>query len=761
MSYFENYPSIRYPFGGQSQTTVFQDIGVYIDLIDRAKDDVSFYKEYSIKNADRPDQLSQTLYETPDYYWTFYLMNDDLKLRGWPLSNQALIEKAKKEYPHKVLVTRENMTGRFQIGDIIRGLSSGAHGQIIRRRPDLGQIIVKPIPNPNPGPDESTTAIIPFEDDEDAESIRIVEDADDETAGSPSMKIDRVVDEYNAKHHYENANGEYVDIFPRAPYVQRFKIPISYSPTSHFYINVNADPLAGDPVAIYFNPNLATSATNPTPDDTTIAGIIAAEQAILVPQFTAYGSVPALTQALVDLGQMTTIEKATYDGAAALGQLTLETLAEQIALATSATSVSPLKNFEVNITTNTTTNTTTYAIGDTSDPADGVTSSGAWLFDLNKDVTLSTFDNLDVDLTLNQANAVALLGNLLPGASILQLLFVALQLIEGKKATGLPLSLQEFNVFFTAVFGLQQANASYQAAVLALFTDIINKNLPKYQTSFTNDILDNRIQAEFEYFFIVDKLVDVAGAADVSTIGTVVKYTADDYTAAAADIPAQTVTFTNLATATGNTVGGLTAYLVGIGSLTQPEADAYVASGITLEALIAQLAFGAALAANPPVTKTYYKVLYSDQAIQSTSSETITIFDENSALVTSTVTDFVSKDDAYDELKSIFDDYITANYDTLEPALLTPVTFLERYVEQNNQGRTIKVLKPEVVQEFDAQFRKILGESLAQEVISTTTSQGFSAYAAQPDQPLNGDTIATPSGTAGIATTSSSGSSGY
>lgn len=693
MSYFENYPSIRYPFGGQSQTTVFQDIGVYIDLIDRVKDDVSFYKEYSIKNADRPDQLSQTLYETPDYYWTFYLMNDDLKLRGWPLSNQALLEKAKREYPYKVLVTRENMTGRFQIGDIIRGLSSGAHGQIIRRRPDLGQIIVKPIPNPNPGPDESATAIIPFEDDEDAESIRIVEDADDETAGSPSMKIDRVVDEYNAKHHYENAAGDYVDIFPRAPFVQRFKIPITFSPTNYLYINVTADPLAGDPVAIYFNPNLATSATNPVPDATTIAGIIEAEKAILVPQFTAYGSVPALTQALVDLGQMTLTDKATYDGAAAVGALTLESLAEQLALATSATGSSPLKNFEVN--------TTTYAIADTSDPADGITSTGAWLFDLNKDVTLSTFDNLDVDLTLNQANAVALLGNLLPGASILQLLFVALQLINGKKATGLPLSLQEFNVFFTAVFGFQQANASYQAAVVALFADILNKNLPKYQASFANDILDNRIQAEFEYFFIVDKLVDVAGAADVSTIGTVVKYTADDYTK--------------------------------------------VVAGTSLT----------------PETKTYYKVLYSDQSIQSRSSETITIINSLGGFEASTVTDFTSKDDAYDELKTIFDNYIITNYDNLEPALLTPVTFLERYVEQNNQGRTIKVLKPEVVQEFDAQFRNILGEALAQEVISTTTSQGFSAYAAQADQPSSSDTVATPAGTAGIATTSSSGSSGY
>ena len=720
MAYFTKYPKIRYPFGDQDTTTVTEDIGVYIDLIDRVKDNSSFYKEYPIRVGDRPDTLSQALYGTPDYYWTFFLLNDDLKLRGWPLSDAAITQKAKEEYPNKVLVTRENMTGRFQVGDTIRGLNSGAHGKVIRRRPDMGQIIVQPIPNPNPGPNESATAVIPFEDDEDAESIRVVEDADGESIGAPSMRIDRVVDEYNAKHHYENADGDHVDIFPRAPYVQRFKIPISFSPTNYLYINVTADPLAGDPVAIYFNPNLATSATNPVPDSTTIAGIIEAEKAILVPQFLALGYT--------------------------------QEAAEAAALATSATGASPLKNFEVN--------TTTYAIEDTSDPADGVTSTGAWLFDLNKDVTLSTFDNLDVDLTLSQANTVALLGNLLPGASILQLLFVALQLIDGKKATGLPLSLQEFNVFFTAVFGFQQANASYQAAVVALFADIINKNLPKYQASFANDILDNRILADFEYFFIVDKLVDVAGAADVSTIGTVVKYTADDYTAAAADIPAQTTTFTNLALATGNTVSGLTAYLVSIGSLTQAEADAYVASGITLEALIAQLALGTALAANPPVEKTYYKVLYSDQAIQSGSSETITIFDENSALVTSAVTDFTSKDDAYDELKTIFDDYIITNYDNLEPALLTPTTFLERYVEQNNTLKTIKVLKPENIQAFDEQFRRILGDAISQEVIASPASQGTSSYTATPEASTSNTAISTTSTSTSSSGSSSSGS-GY
>lgn len=678
MAYFTKYPKIRYPFGGQSTTSAMQDIGVYIDLIDRIKDDASYYKEYPIRAGDRPDTVSQALYGTPDYYWTFFLLNDDLKLRGWPLSDQAITQKAKEEYPNKVLVTRENMTGRFQVGDIIRGLSSGAHGKIIRRRPDMGQIIVQPIPNPDPGPNESATAIIPFEDDEDAESIKIVEDADGETVGAPSMRIDRVVDEYNAKHHYENGDGDHVDIFPRAPYVQRFHIDATYSPTNYYYIDPTADTSSGDltRLAIYFNPSAATSATNPVPDATTIATIIAAESAILVPTFLAQGYT--------------------------------QEQAEAAALATSATSLSPLKNFEVN--------TTTYQIADTT--GDGISTGGAWLFDLDKPVTLSTFDDLDKDLTLSEANTVSLLGNLLPGANILQLLFTALLLLDQKKQAGLPISLAEYNVLFTNILGQTEIDVTYTTAVLTAFTNIITTNLGAYlasggayissdlATATASDIKSSRIAIEFDYFFLVDKLIDVAGGGNTDTVGTLIKYTVPDYT--------------NVAAGTAAT----------------------------------------------PEIKTFYKTLYSSTTLNSGSSTTVKVLNAtgaaNPATIltafggtgtdTVTITDFTSKDDAYDELKTIFDNYIVANYDTLEPAILTPKTFLERYVEQNETLKTIKVLRPENIQSFDEQFRRILGEAVSEEVIVSPASQGASLYTSTPEVSASNTAVGTSTG---------SGSSGY
>ena len=675
MAYFTKYPKIRYPFGGLSTTSVIQDIGVYIDLIDRIKDDASYYKEYPIRAGDRPDTVSQALYGTPDYYWTFFLLNDDLKLRGWPLSDQAITQKAKEEYPNKVLVTRENMTGRFQVGDTIRGLNSGAHGKVIRRRPDMGQIIVQPIPNPDPGPNESATAIIPFEDDEDAESIRVVQDADGESIGAPSMRIDRVVDEYNAKHHYENGDGEHVDIFPRAPYVQRFHIDATYSPTNYYYIDPTADTTSGDltRIAIYFNPSAATSATNPVPDATTIATIVAAESALLVPTFLAQGYT--------------------------------QEQAEAAALATSATSLSPLKNFEVN--------TTTYQIADTT--GDGISTGGAWLFDLDEPVTLSTFDDLDKDLTLSEANTVSLLGNLLPGANILRLLFTALLLFDQKKEAGLPLSLSEFNVFFTNVLRQTESDPAYATAVLTAFTNIITTNLGAYlasggayiatdlATATASDIKSSRIAIEFDYFFLVDKLIDVAGGGNTDTIGTLIKYTVPDYTKVAA------------------------------GTAATPE------------------------------IKTFYKTLYSSTTLNSGSTTAVKVLNAtgaaNPATIltafggtgtdTVTITDFTSKDDAYDELKRRFDDYIVANYDTLEPAILTPKTFLERYVEQNGTLKTIKVLRPENIQSFDEQFRRILGEAIAEEVIVSPASQGTSLYTSTPEVSASNTAVGTSTSSSG------------
>jgi len=728
MSYFTNYPKISYPFGGLTNKTMVQDIGVYIDIFDRAKDDIGFYQTYQIKDGERPDQISQKLYGSPDYHWTFFLMNDELRLRGWPLTEKEIVKKVQREHPHKVLVTREDMTGRFQVGDIIRGLSSGAHGEILKRRPDLGQIIVKLIPDPSPGVNQSASDIINFEDDEDAESVRIVEDADGETIGLASLKVDRVIDEYNSKHHYENTDGEYVDIFPRAPYVQRTSYSLSYSPTLYNYIDVTANTAAGEDGVIYTNDKNSIS-------QTTLQTIIAAEAEVLIPQFLALGYT--------------------------------QQAAEAAAAATSATSLSPLKNFEV--ATTVVQGQNVYSIQDTGalDPntglwdytnlAQNIDNAGTWIINLEEGPNLSNFNDINVNFSLTEANQFAILGNLLPGANILVLYFAILQLFEAKKQTGKTLSLIEYNLFFTAVFNLTTVSESYQQTLISAFGDILSKNPFKIADSLTNDILENRITIEFDYLFLIDKLIDVDPTL-TENISIVMGYTIDDYTEANADIPNQVAIFQGIAVSGGHAT--VATYAPALAAfpyfiLTTEQSDAYVAAEaagqLDLTTLIGQLAFGAALAANPPEVKKFYKTFYGSTPIISNSTDTVSVYNSETGLFESQIIgDFTNKTDAYDELKTRYDAYITANYDKLEPATLLPVTFREKYVRENDEVKSIKVIKPGIIQQFDAQFKSILNQATVEEEPQNSQSQGYSEYSVIPDRNTNGVVVAE----------SSSGSSG-
>lgn len=199
MLYFRNYPRTAYIFGdeatqgsGEVKYEIYQDISRYSDIVDQIKDDVSFYKIYSIRENDRPDQLSFRLYGTPEYHWTFYMLNDKLRERGWPLTMKQLEDVVKRDYPHYTFTTTQEMTGFLTVGQIAVGATSGARGRVLRRNLDLGQITVQ--------------AQKSFLQGEQVRSVAATGDA------SGSVTANFVALEYLAVHHYENADKEWTDI---------------------------------------------------------------------------------------------------------------------------------------------------------------------------------------------------------------------------------------------------------------------------------------------------------------------------------------------------------------------------------------------------------------------------------------------------------------------------------------------------------------------------------------------------------------------
>jgi len=198
MLFFNNFPRTAYVFGDQEtqggeQVTfeIYQDISRYSDIIDQIKDNVSFYTKYHILENERPDQVSYKLYNTPEFHWTFALLNDHLRARGWPLTLSQLETVVKRDFPHYTFTTRNDLTGILLVGQVASGATSGSRGTILKRNLDLGQVTVA-----SNGPFLT------------GESIRNV--AFNATPGS--VVAASVSPEYLSAHHYEDANGNWVDV---------------------------------------------------------------------------------------------------------------------------------------------------------------------------------------------------------------------------------------------------------------------------------------------------------------------------------------------------------------------------------------------------------------------------------------------------------------------------------------------------------------------------------------------------------------------
>lgn len=143
MSYFSDFPLAYYRFGDNEPPVIFQNLTTYLDLVDQIKDDATMYERYTILDGERPDTLSDKLYGDPTYHWSFYLMNDKLRVGGWPLTVQKLDQIVKQNYPHWTITTKANISDSFFVpGSTIQGNVTGTTGTIVEVNLELGQMIV-------------------------------------------------------------------------------------------------------------------------------------------------------------------------------------------------------------------------------------------------------------------------------------------------------------------------------------------------------------------------------------------------------------------------------------------------------------------------------------------------------------------------------------------------------------------------------------------------------------------------------------------
>lgn len=159
MSYFfQGFPTILYDVNGDGKPIEATNIFRSVRLKPETRDNMLLYTSYVIQDGERPDHVSMKLYNSSDYYWTFFMVNENLVniFSDWPLSTLELENAINVKYAGEVLTVDRiininntqvinDMSNSFIQGEIIKGAQSYAEAKILEKDINTGVIKIEPI----------------------------------------------------------------------------------------------------------------------------------------------------------------------------------------------------------------------------------------------------------------------------------------------------------------------------------------------------------------------------------------------------------------------------------------------------------------------------------------------------------------------------------------------------------------------------------------------------------------------------------------
>ena len=154
MRFFSQFPKVPYSFDQftPSINTQIIDMYRYVDVNRDITNDLAAYLTYSIKDGERPDQVSHKLYKSSDFHWTFFVINELLKesINNWPKSYIELDNYLRKTYgPYSVLeflpeqvfdednklAQYNNSFGSIEFDGRIKMIRNGSDGKNLKAAP--------------------------------------------------------------------------------------------------------------------------------------------------------------------------------------------------------------------------------------------------------------------------------------------------------------------------------------------------------------------------------------------------------------------------------------------------------------------------------------------------------------------------------------------------------------------------------------------------------------------------------------------------
>ena len=142
--YFKNIKNIAIDVDGSGNLDLIKNLSAKAKISDALLNNAGYYQTIKIIDGERPDHLSQRLYGTDQYHWTFLLLNPQIKniWDDWPMSSSQLIDYCTNKYQYLAADTDDDLNNKFILGETVQGGVSGALGKIKEIHVNLGYVTI-------------------------------------------------------------------------------------------------------------------------------------------------------------------------------------------------------------------------------------------------------------------------------------------------------------------------------------------------------------------------------------------------------------------------------------------------------------------------------------------------------------------------------------------------------------------------------------------------------------------------------------------
>ena len=143
--YFKSIQNVAIDVDGSGNSDILKNLTAKAKVSDDLLNNAGFYQTIEVVDGERPDHLSQRLYNTSQFHWTFLLLNPQIKniWDDWPMSSNQLLEYCTNKYQYLAADTDDSLVDKFKIGETVTGGVSGATGTIKEIHVNLGYVTIE------------------------------------------------------------------------------------------------------------------------------------------------------------------------------------------------------------------------------------------------------------------------------------------------------------------------------------------------------------------------------------------------------------------------------------------------------------------------------------------------------------------------------------------------------------------------------------------------------------------------------------------